>query len=128
MNSVNYEQRAKYEVPWLASKDGQWDSMKTKWEHERELKENPSRSESNGDKKRCEECGVKFEDPEEAEKHRVAEHEKVETSDTYTCIQCQVRSLYMYTYCNLIPYMIYEFKYCCNHKSIAKRSCQILFY
>ncbi|EZA61472.1 hypothetical protein X777_07805 [Ooceraea biroi] len=93
LNSVNYEQRAKYEMTWLASKDGQWDSTKDKWEHERGLKvENRSRNESNADKKRCEECGVKFEDPEEAEKHRIAEHEKVGggSSNTYACIQCQI--------------------------------------
>jgi len=121
LNSVNYEQRAKYEVTWLANKDGQWDGTKEKWEHERGLKmENRSRNESNADKKRCEECGVKFEDPEEAEKHRIAEHEKIggSSSNTYTCIQCQVRNLYMYIYlhCNLIYHMIYEFKYCWNQR------------
>ncbi|XP_020295105.1 zinc finger protein 423 homolog isoform X2 [Pseudomyrmex gracilis] len=91
LNST-YEQRAKYEVPWLA-KDGQWDGSKDKWEHDRRLKvEDQSRNEVNAEKKRCEECGVKFEDPEEAEKHRIAEHEKSngDGSNSYSCIQCQM--------------------------------------
>ncbi|XP_032670580.1 zinc finger protein 423 isoform X2 [Odontomachus brunneus] len=77
LNST-YEQRAKYEAAWLASKDAQWDSSKDKWENDRGLKaENRPRKEGNADNKRCEECGVKFEDSEEAEKHRITEHEKV---------------------------------------------------
>lgn len=98
LNSTTYEHRAKYEAAWLASKDhGQWDESKDKWEHERGLKvEEQSRNDGNANKKRCEECGVKFEDPEEAEKHRITEHEKPASggSNTYTCIQCQVSIKY----------------------------------
>ncbi|KAG5322713.1 ZN423 protein, partial [Pseudoatta argentina] len=93
LNSTTYEHRAKYETTWLASKDVQWDETKDKWEHERGLKiEDRSRNEGNVNKKRCEDCGVKFEDFEEAEKHRIAEHEKAvgSGSNTSTCIQCQV--------------------------------------
>ncbi|XP_023289178.1 zinc finger protein 423 homolog [Orussus abietinus] len=50
------------------------------------------------DNKRCGDCGVKFEAPEDAEKHKAAEHYKTTELDkvsengpnTYTCIQCQV--------------------------------------
>ncbi|XP_067207737.1 zinc finger protein 423 homolog isoform X2 [Linepithema humile] len=97
LNSSAYEQRAKYEATWLMNKDGQWDASKDKWEHERGLKvDDRIRNEGNAEKKRCEECGVKFEDPEEAEKHRITEHEKAGGggggggSNTYTCIQCQM--------------------------------------
>lgn len=41
---------------------------------------------------RCEDCGVKFELPEELETHRTQEHKSRDGSQpkTYTCIQCQV--------------------------------------
>ncbi|KAL0123208.1 hypothetical protein PUN28_007660 [Cardiocondyla obscurior] len=92
LNSTTYEHRAKYEAAWLANKDGQWDESRDKWEHERKPKvEDRSRNEGSASKKRCEECGVKFEDPEEAEKHRITEHEKTAGGGpNYTCIQCQV--------------------------------------
>ncbi|KYM77035.1 hypothetical protein ALC53_12571 [Atta colombica] len=93
LNSTTYEHRAKYETTWLASKDGQWDETKDKWEHEKGLNvEDRFRNEGNADKERCENCGVKFEDFEEAEKHRITEHEKAVGggSNTYTCIQCQM--------------------------------------
>ncbi|XP_072760545.1 uncharacterized protein L isoform X2 [Anoplolepis gracilipes] len=92
LNSTTYE-RAKYDTTWFTSKNGQWDGSKDKWDDRKLNVENRSRNEGNTDKKRCEECGVKFEDPEEAEKHRIAEHEKISTSGSkpsYTCIQCQV--------------------------------------
>lgn len=81
--------RSKCEDSWTSNnKDGQWDGSKNKWESENKYKEN-----RNGiiDNKRCQDCGVKFEDSEEVEKHRIIEHEKTGTaSNTYTCIQCQV--------------------------------------
>ncbi|XP_036148170.1 zinc finger protein 423 homolog isoform X2 [Monomorium pharaonis] len=93
LNSTTYEHRAKYEATWLARKDDQWDESKDKWQQEKGFKiEDRSRNEGISNKKRCKECGVKFEDPEEAEKHRITEHEKSTSgsSNTYTCIQCQV--------------------------------------
>ncbi|XP_011263863.1 zinc finger protein 423 isoform X3 [Camponotus floridanus] len=92
LNSTTYE-RAKYDTMWFANKNGQWDSSKDKWDDRGLNLENRSRSEGNTDKKRCEECGVKFEDSEEAEKHRITEHEKISTNGSkasYSCIQCQV--------------------------------------
>ncbi|XP_016916698.1 zinc finger protein 423 homolog isoform X2 [Apis cerana] len=81
--------RSKCEDSWTSNnKDGQWDGSKNKWESENKYKEN-----RNGiiDNKRCQDCGVKFEDSEEVEKHRIIEHEKTGTaSNTYTCIQCQM--------------------------------------
>lgn len=92
LNSI-YEQSAKYDTAWLVNKIGQWDYSKEKWEQETLFKfEDRPKSESNPDNKRCEECGVKFEDPEEVEKHRTVEHENTRDaySNIYTCIQCQV--------------------------------------
>lgn len=81
--------RSKCDDSWTSNnKDGQWDGSKNKWESENKYKEN-----RNGmiDNKRCQDCGVKFEDSEEVEKHRIIEHEKTGTaSNTYTCIQCQM--------------------------------------
>ncbi|XP_017884834.1 zinc finger protein 423 homolog isoform X2 [Ceratina calcarata] len=84
LNSPYEPVRSKCERPWL--KDGQWDSSKDRWETEGRFKE--GRSE---DGKRCHDCGLKFEDPEEMEKHRL-EHDKPVPSNarTYTCIQCQI--------------------------------------
>ncbi|CAK9817396.1 Zinc finger protein 423 [Anthophora quadrimaculata] len=77
--------RSKCDRPWIPSgKDSQWDGSRDRWESE-------SRVNDVNDSKRCQDCGVKFEDPEEVEKHRMVEHENVGTaSNTYTCIQCQM--------------------------------------
>lgn len=89
----------KCERSWITDKDHlQWDGSGDRWDSDRGFKtEDRSINDQTGDpkcdNKRCQECGVKFEDPEEAEKHQITVHNKVQReggSNTYTCIQCQV--------------------------------------
>ncbi|XP_076755557.1 zinc finger protein Lobe isoform X3 [Xylocopa sonorina] len=89
LNSPYEPARSKCDRPWVSSgKDGQWDGSRDRWEFQSRFKED--RSEAN-DSMKCQDCGVKFEDAEEVEKHRMAEHEKAgAASNTYTCIQCQM--------------------------------------
>ncbi|XP_043258292.1 zinc finger protein 423 homolog [Colletes gigas] len=90
LNSPYEHVRAKCDRDWISSKDSQWDGSRDRWDSERVFKMEERTNEAN-DNKRCQDCGVKFEDPEEAEKHRLAEHEKIgSVSNTYTCIQCQM--------------------------------------
>nr|XP_050864703.1 zinc finger protein 423 homolog isoform X1 [Vespula vulgaris]XP_050864704.1 zinc finger protein 423 homolog isoform X1 [Vespula vulgaris] len=88
----------KCERSWIADKDLQWDGSGDRWDSDRGFKTeerssiNDQRADPKCDTKRCQECGVKFEDPEEAEKHKIALHNKTHDSgsNTYTCIQCQM--------------------------------------
>ncbi|XP_046483775.1 zinc finger protein 423 homolog isoform X1 [Neodiprion pinetum] len=75
--------------------DRTWDQAK--WESKISAKDftrvqeaavNPSDEEV----RRCDDCGVKFEAPEELEAHRTQEHPQREENQpkTYTCIQCQI--------------------------------------
>ncbi|XP_076680928.1 zinc finger protein Lobe isoform X2 [Andrena cerasifolii] len=90
LNSPYEHARTKCDRGWISSKDPQWDGSRDRWDSERAFKAEDKGSEGN-DGKRCQDCGVKFEDPEEAEKHRHMEHEKTGSgSSTYTCIQCQM--------------------------------------
>ncbi|KOX74332.1 hypothetical protein WN51_00235 [Melipona quadrifasciata] len=74
---------------WTSSnKNGQWDKSKDKWETENKEDKNEG-----NDSKKCQDCGVKFEDSDKVEKHRIVEHEKVISGvmlNTYRCIQCQM--------------------------------------
>lgn len=79
LNSPYGHARSSKSEMWL--KETHWE----KWDSERNYKTEDKNFSNDG--RRCEECGIKFEDTEEAEKHRIAEHEK---PGTYTCIQCQV--------------------------------------
>ncbi|KAK9302288.1 hypothetical protein QLX08_005713 [Tetragonisca angustula] len=79
----------KCDASWTPSnKDGQWDKSKDKWESENKEDKNEG-----NDRKKCQDCGVKFEDSDKVEKHRIVEHEKVTSGvmlNAYTCIQCQM--------------------------------------
>ena len=79
---------------WM--KESHWDGSSERWDGDRNFKleeKNSNGGSASNDTRRCEECGIKFEDEEDAEKHRIAGHEK--PSGTYTCIQCQVWSTLM---------------------------------
>nr|XP_033335977.1 zinc finger protein 423 homolog [Megalopta genalis]XP_033335978.1 zinc finger protein 423 homolog [Megalopta genalis] len=91
LNSPYEHARGKNDRGWIpSSKESQWDGSRDRWESDRVFKAE-DRVDEQGDNKRCQDCGVKFEDPEELEKHRLAEHDKVAAgSNTYTCIQCQM--------------------------------------
>ena len=96
---------SKSDMPgWPVGKDhNSWDGSRDNWDSERFFK-----GEKRGTKKltkessdiRCEECGIKFENFEEAENHRNKEHGKSSgNSNTYTCIQCQVRIFLFVSLC-----------------------------
>ncbi|XP_051170753.1 zinc finger protein 423 homolog isoform X2 [Leptopilina boulardi] len=82
---LNYgHPRSKSEL-WL--KETQWENAsREKWNGNYKIEEKTSDVGTN-DVMRCEECNIKFEDSDEAEKHRIEEHKPL---GTYTCIQCQV--------------------------------------
>lgn len=86
LNTAYEHARSSKSEVWL--KETHWESTsREKWDGNYKVEEKNSDGTSN-DGRRCEECNIKFEDADEAEKHRIAEHEK--PLGTYTCIQCQV--------------------------------------
>nr|XP_034191428.1 zinc finger protein 423 homolog isoform X2 [Osmia lignaria] len=90
LNSPYESARPKCDRTWTSSKEPPMEGSRDRWEAERSFKTEERVNETN-DSIRCQNCGVKFEDPEEVEKHRMVEHEKNGPgSNTYTCIQCQM--------------------------------------
>ncbi|XP_076391197.1 zinc finger protein Lobe isoform X4 [Megachile rotundata] len=66
------------------------EGSRDKWETDRR-NNTEDKTDRTNDGIRCDECGLKFEDSEQAEKHKMLEHDKIgAASNTYTCIQCQM--------------------------------------